>query len=173
MSGDILSGKTALWGTNPYVVYLHVYQGEGQRVYAAPPIHFKGTGAGHGIPDLDQGTCLPGLSFQRQVGRNGGEGISMETLAYERGCSVLYSMCEDLVFANIAPWPARCERRGAARSGQEADKPSGCALRRANSRWETACKRRRQGVALEAAACVAAQCLGREGSLDDLHSILT
>ena len=74
----------------------------------------------------------------------------METLAYERGCLALYSMGEDLAFARAAPWRARCERRGVVGSGQEQDKPSRCCLRRANSRWETACKRRRQGVALEA-----------------------
>ena len=112
---------------------LHVYQGEGQRVYAAPPIHFKGTGAGHGVSDLDQGTCLPGLlKSVTSREKRGGEGVSLETPVHEGGCLALYRMGEDLAFAKVAPWRARCEGRGAAGSGQEEGEPPRCDLRRAN-----------------------------------------
>ena len=113
----------------------YVYQGEARRVYAAPPIHFKGTGAGHGVSDLDQGTCLPGLlKSVTSREKRGGEGVSLETPVHEGGCLALYRMGEDLAFAKVAPWRARCERRGAAPSGHREDKPPRCALRRASPR---------------------------------------
>ena len=50
-------------GQQPSTVECPICQGNAGRVYQAPAIHYKGTGwtgAGHGIPDLDERDKLPG-----------------------------------------------------------------------------------------------------------------
>jgi putative FmdB family regulatory protein len=50
-------------GQQPSVVECSNCQGEARRLYQPPAIHYKGTGwtgAGHGIPDLDEREKLPG-----------------------------------------------------------------------------------------------------------------
>ena len=50
-------------GEQPATVECSICQGEARRVYTTPPIHYRGTGwtgAGHGIPDLNEREELPG-----------------------------------------------------------------------------------------------------------------
>jgi putative FmdB family regulatory protein len=50
-------------GEQPPTIACPRCRGIARRVFTAPPIHYKGTGwtgAGHGIPDLDERDKLPG-----------------------------------------------------------------------------------------------------------------
>ena len=90
----------------------------------------------------------------------------METLAYERGCSVVSSTGENLVFVSTGPWAAR--REVVRRRASHLD-----ALCAAQVRGGGQAVRGRDRGALEASAGIAAECPEWKECLDGLNLILS